>query len=199
MPAPNTFPVLIPGLVGGLPAQEPADALQQLPTLPSTAPSDESTNERIIRLEALAADQAQEISCLRRSSSASREEAEGLHMRVAELEASLAVSPPAIRQTPFSINYSRSSPPAIGQAPFSINYPHSVGVHPKWETPVREKKRSRFAMFFEQRAEASAACKDSHGKETEAVPVLAATPSTELTAHCDQIITTPTTSIRVDS
>lgn len=191
MSAPITFPGLIPGLAGGTPGQGPANARQQLPTPPSTAPSDESTGQRINRLEALTANQAQEIFSLRRNSSASREEVDGLRLRVAELEASL--------QTPFSINYSRSTPPAIGQAPFSINYPHSGGVQPKWETPVREKKRSRFATFFEQMAATSADRKDSHGKEMEAVPVLAATPSTELTAHCYQVVTPPTASVRVDS
>jgi hypothetical protein len=209
-----SFPGLIPGLAGGLPGQQPVNAHQQQPTPPSTA-SHESTDERLNKLETLAANQVQEIASLRYISSASREEAQGLRMRIADLEGRLADSPSAIRLSPVSIKYNYSAmEPAAG--------------HPKWETPAREKKRSRFATFFEQMAAASATStptltvnkdvdatpipqdkrflhaallkniaaasatrNDSHGEKVEAVPVLKSTPSTAFTAHFDQIVTPP--------
>jgi hypothetical protein len=126
----GTFPGLIPGLAGGLPGQKPA-------------PSHQSTDERLNGLEALAANQAQEIVSLRYIYSTSREEAQDLRMCVANLEASLTEGSSATRLSPVSIKYNYSATES------------AVG-HPKWETPAREKKRSRFATFFEQMAAAPA-------------------------------------------
>jgi len=122
----ETFPGLIPGLAGGLPGQEPSHS---------------NTNERLNRFEALVANQAQEIYSLRYSYGTALEESAGLRACVAALQARLAGNLPAIRQSPVSIKYNYSATDS------------AVG-HPKWETPVREQKRSRFATFFEQMAAA---------------------------------------------
>lgn len=159
VPPANTigpFPGLIPGLAGGL------------PTPSSTEPSHKSTDERLTRLEALAADQAQEIYSLRWSSSASREEADDLRMRVAELEASLAGRLSAIGQTPASVNYSWTDLAVV-----SINYPHmdSAPVRSMRETAACHQQRSRFATFFEQKAAASVASTSTRTAGKEATPV----------------------------
>jgi hypothetical protein len=211
----GTFPGLIPGLAGGLPGQQSVNAHQQQKTPPSTAPSYESTDERLNRLETLAANQAQEIVSLRYIYSASCEESQGLRVRIADLEGRLNEGSPATRLSPVSIKYNYSAT-------------ESATGHPKWETPAREKKRSRFATFFEQMAAApttgtptlaanknadatpisqdqrsqhaallkimataSAARKDSHSMEMATGPVLKSTPSTAFTAHYGQIITPP--------
>lgn len=209
------FPGLIPGLAGSLPGQKPLNG--------------ESTDERLNRLESLAAGQAQEIYSLRWSNDASREEADGLRMRVAELEARLSGRLSAIRPTSVSVNYSRKDPAVV-----SINYPHvdSAPIQSMRETSACHQQRSRFGMFLEQKAAASAASTStrtpvpqakrsryaalfermaaesanraatsggSHGKEVEAVPVLDSTPSTAVAAHSDKIVTPPNTPTRGDS
>jgi hypothetical protein len=191
--------------------------------------NEESTDERLSRLESLAAGQAQEIYSLRWSNDASREEADGLRMRVAELEARLSGRLSAIRSTPVSVNYSRADPAVV-----SINYPHmdSAPVQSMRETSTCHQQRSRFGTFLEQKAAASAASTStrtpvpqakrsryaalfermaaesanraatsggSHGKEVEAVPVLDSTPSTAVAAHSDKIVTPPNTPTRGDS
>lgn len=148
------FPGLIPGLAGSLPGQKPLNG--------------ESTDERLNRLESLAAGQAQEIYSLRWSNDASREEADGLRMRVAELEARLSGRLPATRPTSMSVNYSRTDPAVV-----SINYPHmdSAPVQSMRETSTCHQQRSRFATFLEQKAAASAASTSTQTAGKEAIPV----------------------------
>jgi len=148
------FPGLIPGLAGSLPGQKPANG--------------ESTDERLKRLESLAADQAQEIYSLRWSSSASREEADGLRIRIAELEARLSGRLSAIKPTPVSVNYSRTDPAVV-----SINYPHmdSAPIQSMRETLASHQQRSRFGTFLEQKAAASAASASTRTTDKEATPV----------------------------
>jgi hypothetical protein len=135
----ETFPGLIPGLAGGLPGREPCH---------------KSTDEHLNRLEAPVANQAQEIYSLRYSYGTALEESKGLRACVAALQARLAGNLPATRQSPVSIRYNYS---AMDSA---------VG-HPKWETPVREQKRSRFAAFFEQMAAASTNGSSTHAADEE--------------------------------
>ena len=89
-------------------------------------------------------------------------------MRVAELEASLAGRLSAIRPTPVSANYSRADPAVV-----SINYPHmeSAPIQTMRETAARHQQRSRFGMFFEQRAAASTTSTPSRTADKEAAPV----------------------------
>ena len=201
------------------------NARSHIPTSSLTEPSHESTDERLNRLESLAANQAQEIYSLRWRSSASCEEADSLRTRIVELEASLAEALSNVGQTPVSLNYSQAN---------------STAVHPKWEAPVCQEKRSRFATFFEQKATASsdstptrtankevdattvpqvkrsryaalfaqmaatsanraATSEGSQGKEVAVAPVLEGTSSTASTTHSDKLVTPPTTAIRGDS
>lgn len=130
----NTFefsPDLIPDLVDGSP-------IPQLLSPSSTASSTKSTEERLNRLEALAADQAEEISGLRWSNSITRQEVEGLRVRVAELEAALERISPSTGQSPV-VNNTRMDSLVVQQAP---------------ATPIQPRQRSRFADFFAQMAAA---------------------------------------------
>jgi hypothetical protein len=154
------FPGLIPGLAGGIPGSESSfiHTSKQL-LAPPAAPAasiHKSTDERVDGLEALVAEMIQEITSLRWINASYRQETDRLHARVAELEAFVAKCPPSIRQSPVSMI---DSPIA------------SRLTHPVREIPVQQRKRSRFAAFFDQMAVKSAAKTITQEKEMTVAPV----------------------------
>lgn len=87
----DTFPGLIPGLAGGMPAQKTSVPWDDT-RLPSPPPTIElkSATHRVKRLEALVSELHSEVQAQRSITSAAQQEVETLRARVAETEATLA-------------------------------------------------------------------------------------------------------------